>query len=60
MTPSSAKLTNCLGARHGDGYKKVLDYYLAHRDRAAIEDVSTWLPELVAEMPELEDGSGTA
>lgn len=51
----NVKLLNDLHARHGDRYKKVSDYYLEHRDKVAVEDVSAWLPQLIAETPEVED-----
>jgi hypothetical protein len=48
----NVKLLNNLQARHGSKYTKVCDYYLAHQNRVAIEDVSPWVPELVAESAE--------
>jgi hypothetical protein len=48
-------LLDDLQARHGSKFKKVCDYYLAHRHLVAIEDVSPWVPELVAESAEIED-----
>jgi hypothetical protein len=51
----NVKLLNDLQARHGSKYKKVCDYYLAHRHLVAIEDVSPWVPELVAESAEIEE-----
>jgi hypothetical protein len=50
----NVKLLNDLQARHGSKYKKVCDYYLAHRHLVAIEDVSAWVPELIAESAEVE------
>jgi hypothetical protein len=51
----NVKLLNDLQTRHGSRYKKVCDYYQAHRHLVAIEDVSPWVPELVAESPEVEE-----
>jgi hypothetical protein len=54
------KLLNDLQTRHGEKFKKVSEYYQAHRDLVAIEDVSAWVPELVSESAEIEDEDGTA
>ncbi len=51
----NVKLLNDLQARHGDKYKKVCDYFMAHRHLVAIEDVAPWVPELVAESAEIEE-----
>ena len=51
----NVKLLNDLSTRHGDKYKKVSEYYLAHRYLVAVEDVSAWLPQLVSETPEVEE-----
>jgi hypothetical protein len=56
----NVKLLNDLRSRHGDKYKKVCDYYLAHRHLVAIEDVARWVPGLVAESPEIEEGGEPA
>jgi hypothetical protein len=51
----NVKLLNDLQTRHGSKFKKVCDYYLAHRHMVAIEDVSGWVPELIAESAEIEE-----
>ncbi|HTT49755.1 MAG TPA: hypothetical protein VMG39_17325 [Pseudolabrys sp.] len=38
-------------AAHGDKYAVVRDYYLPHKDRVQIVDVSNWIPELIADPP---------
>jgi hypothetical protein len=53
----NVKLLNDLQTQHGTKYKKVCEYYLAHRHLVVIEDVSPWLPELVAESAEIEEES---
>ena len=50
----NVKLLDDLQTKHGSKFKKVCDYYLAHRHLVAIEDVSRWVPELVAESAETE------
>jgi len=51
----NVKLLNDLQSRHGSRYKKVCDYFLAHRHLVAIEDVSHWVPELVTGSAEIEE-----
>jgi HAMP domain-containing protein len=53
----NVKLPNDLRARHGSTYQKVREYYSAHRHLVAIEDVSRWVPELVAESAEIDEES---
>ena len=53
------KLFNDLQARHGNKFVKVHDYYVAHRDSVTIENVSSWLPELVSESAEIEEEDST-
>jgi hypothetical protein len=43
------KLERQFFAKYGDQYNTVRDYYLKHRSRVAIEDVSPWLPALIDE-----------
>src|SRR5947207_13218957 len=56
----NVKLFNDLQRRHGSKYKRVSDYYVAHRHLVAIEDVSHWVPELVTESAEIEEESEPA
>jgi hypothetical protein len=49
------KLRDDLEKRHGSKFRRVCDYYLAHRHLVEIEDVSNWVPELVAESAEIEE-----
>lgn len=42
-------------AKYGDQFETVRDYFLPHKDRVTIEDVSAWVPELVSEAVEDED-----
>jgi len=51
----NVKLSNDFRAKHGSRYDRVSDYYSDHRHQVAIEDVSAWLPQLLAEVPEVED-----
>lgn len=46
---------NDLQTRHGSKFKKVCDYYLAHRNLVVIDDVSNWVPELVTENAEIDE-----
>jgi hypothetical protein len=36
--------------RFGERFRRVRDYYEAHRDAVIIEDVSQWIPELLSEV----------
>jgi hypothetical protein len=56
----NVNLLNDFRARHGSRYAKVCDYYFAHRDLVSIEDVSLWVPELVAESAEIDEQSESA
>jgi hypothetical protein len=42
-------------AKYSDRFKIVRDYYLPHKHMVAIEDVSSWVPELIADAAGLED-----
>jgi len=42
------KLRNQLAEKFGDRYRKVRDYYVPNKDRVVIQDVSPFVPELVA------------
>jgi hypothetical protein len=39
-------------AKYGEQFETVRDYFLLHRDRVKIEDVSAWVPELIGDAPE--------
>ena len=42
------KLRKDFNAKFGDRYRKVRDYYVPRKERVVIQDVSTFVPELVA------------
>jgi hypothetical protein len=49
------KLLKQFEAKYGERFPTVRDYYLPHKDRVKIEDVSDWVPELISETPEVEE-----
>jgi len=36
-------------AKFGDQFQRVREYFLAHRDKVTVADVSAWVPELIAD-----------
>lgn len=49
------KLRNQFASKFGDRYRTVRDYYLPRKDLVLIQDVSPFVPELVAFAEEVED-----
>jgi hypothetical protein len=51
----NVKLGKEFTEKHGDRYRKVRDYYLSRKDIVVIQDVSPFVPELVAAAVEAEE-----
>jgi len=51
----NVKLGKEFTEKHGGRYRKVRDYYLSRKDMVVIQDVSPFVPELVAAAVEAEE-----
>jgi hypothetical protein len=54
----NVKLRQTFTEKYGDSYLKVRDYYVPRRDIVVIQDVSEFVPELVAAAVEAEESEG--